>query len=141
MINELCEEYTAEVGETPDSRELQRLANEILREDLTDKRSNKVQEDEYSFLSDTQKKRRKFGVHQRKGKYEVGEVPLKHLEGFDLDGNLHRGTNRVHKSIGDMVTIDINSRPFDEHTRKQYEKFIKPGKVFTYDMKDGRWRV
>jgi hypothetical protein len=49
----LVEEYFAAVKEWPDSWQLQRLANEILREELTSTSGHKAKKP-YSFLSDRQ---------------------------------------------------------------------------------------
>src|SRR5690606_631133 len=53
-IEALIDEYVDAVGERPDKHELYRLANEILREDFRDNRSNKVKRVKYPVLSDRQ---------------------------------------------------------------------------------------
>jgi len=54
----LVEEYFQAVQEWPDGWQLQRLANEILREELKDKKKNKTHIKEYPILSDRQMERR-----------------------------------------------------------------------------------
>lgn len=57
-IDKLCTEYVEEVGEQPESYQLTRLANEILKEELTDKNTYKMSHGEYSILSERQLERR-----------------------------------------------------------------------------------
>lgn len=58
-IDALINEYVEAVGERPDKRWLYRLANEILREELTDKHPDKMARVEYPVMSDTQLERRR----------------------------------------------------------------------------------
>lgn len=57
-IDELIEDYFKVLGEMPSGVVLHRLGNEILREELQDKRSNKVTAEEHPILSETQLIRR-----------------------------------------------------------------------------------
>jgi hypothetical protein len=131
-IDALCEEYAASIGQPPDSLQLDRLANEILREELTDKRKNKTRVEEYPILSDYQISRRMFGVNQRKGKYPVSEVPLYMAMNYGTDNKEYRSHHREKRTITDLVDADLNSRPLDPVRRKQYEDFIKLGEVRSY---------
>lgn len=58
VVNQLCEEYVQHFGKKPPSYQLTLLADLILKEDMRNPSSHKVQEEEYPFLSNTQRKRR-----------------------------------------------------------------------------------
>jgi hypothetical protein len=85
-IDKLCEEYTAAVGEIPDSRQLQRLADEILREELTDKHPDKMTRNEYPIISIRQLNRRT----QR-------DASFKFTEEYGIDGKFHGIPTRRYK--------------------------------------------
>lgn len=57
-IEELTEAYFKQTGELPESEELNRLADFILKDDLTDKHPDKVTNAEYPILSEGQVKLR-----------------------------------------------------------------------------------
>lgn len=59
VIEALCEQYVLHYGKLPDSWQLQLLANVILQDDFANPSKYKTQEEEYSFHSETQRKRRK----------------------------------------------------------------------------------
>lgn len=58
-INSACEEYIDKRGKKPDSFLLQRLGNLILRDDLKNADSYKIQKEDYPFHSGPQAKRRR----------------------------------------------------------------------------------
>lgn len=58
VINDLCEQYVMEYNKAPDSWQLQLLANIILHDDISNPSPYKTQEEEYSFHSNAQRKRR-----------------------------------------------------------------------------------
>lgn len=53
-INALCEAYIKQTGEVPDGAQVQRLANWLLFEDLTNNHPDKVTRVEYPFLNKKQ---------------------------------------------------------------------------------------
>jgi len=57
-IEDLTDAYITQTGETPDSRQLIRLANYILQDDLSEKFPDKVSRTEYPILSRGQLKLR-----------------------------------------------------------------------------------
>lgn len=108
-IDELIEDYFKVLGRMPEGAVLNRLTNEILREELTDTRKNKVQTEEYPFLSETQVRRRTEGVHQRivEGKPPTGEIRnLSRIQNIGTDGKDYRKPTRKKLSIEDMLYID-----------------------------------
>ena len=85
VIDSLCEEYVEAIGEMPDSWQLQRLANEILREELTSTSGHKAKKP-YSFLSDRQMETR----------YRQ-EASFKFTEEYDTDGKFQGRPIRKYK--------------------------------------------
>ena len=57
-VQDLTDAYITQTGEIPDSDQLHRLANYILRDDLANKMPDKVSRTEYPFLSRGQLKLR-----------------------------------------------------------------------------------
>lgn len=99
-VDRLCEEYTESVGETPDSRQLYRLTNEILREELTDKRKNKVRAEEYPFLSKHQLKRRfdnEFPAKEVKGEKDEVITGTKKVSIVGDDGDIQGRKRNIYK--------------------------------------------
>lgn len=58
IVEEVCERYVAIYDKKPDMYLLTKLADLILHDDLTNPNVYKVQQEEYSFHSDTQRRRR-----------------------------------------------------------------------------------
>lgn len=58
-INQACEEYILKYGKKPDSLLLVRLANLVLRDDIKNPDSYKIQREQYPFHSEPQAKRRR----------------------------------------------------------------------------------
>jgi hypothetical protein len=58
IVNEVCEAYVMERGKKPEPYQLTLLGNLILKDDLANPSVYKIQDEEYPFHSDTQKKRR-----------------------------------------------------------------------------------
>jgi hypothetical protein len=88
VIDHVLNLYVERTGERPDNSILSRLSDVILRDELTNQSRTKNITEEYPFLSETQKSRRKA-----KNNYEVTslgvvnrEVPLKHAKNVALDG-------------------------------------------------------
>ncbi len=84
-VDKLCEEYYKAIREWPDSRQLKRLTDEILREELVSKKKNKASKP-YSFLSNNQFKRR----------YNQ-EASFKFTEEYDTDGKFQGKPIRRYK--------------------------------------------
>lgn len=58
VVDELLEAYVAKVGEVPDSLQVTRLADYILKDELNDRSPDKVSNTEFPFLSVGQQKLR-----------------------------------------------------------------------------------
>lgn len=96
LMDELLSAYVEQTGKTPDPKELQRLSDVCLHEELTDKRKNKMQLYEYPIMSDSQYERRVNGRHTRRNKTDTTdmEVPLEHGSNVATDGNNYTTARR-----------------------------------------------
>lgn len=91
LVDSLTETYVITTGKTPDGVQLDRLASFILKDELADKRKNKMQAEEYPLLSERQRETR-----------ERSEADFKVAEGvYGSDKRKHgRGTrNRKNNTI------------------------------------------
>lgn len=88
IVDDLLDVYITQTGERPDGAILNRLANVVLREDLTDKSSAKTSNREYPFLNEKQLGRRKDGIQRRRNAQGVKyrEVPLEQAQNVATDG-------------------------------------------------------
>ena len=57
-VEDITDEYFKQTGERPDGRQLERLTDYILRDELTDRSADKVTNNEYPILSSVQLSRR-----------------------------------------------------------------------------------
>lgn len=84
---EITDAYVEQTGERPDPSALSRLADVILLEELSSKKSNKMSEPEYPIMSDRQKESRSIGKRRRsKDGTNYREVPLTHASNVASDG-------------------------------------------------------
>src|SRR5690606_20937468 len=80
-VERLTDEYIASTGRVPDGALLERMANVILHEELTDNDEHKIAHKEYPILSDSMyqpKTEGRRGDSNRKDKLTLREVPLSH---------------------------------------------------------------
>lgn len=117
-VHALTEAYIDSVGVAPDSAELERLTDYILREELTDKRRNKVQDEEYPFLSESQLGRRRDH-----------EYSLSLAETYDLAGVNRAKPERRHRTAREERFIDRAARRKNRARMAQYRRDTSPGPV------------
>ena len=88
MVEGLTDAYVEQTGKTPDGPLLERLANVLLHEELSDKRADKMTLEEYPIMSDHQYDRRANGLKRPRNTAGVTtkEVPLKHAKYYATDG-------------------------------------------------------
>jgi hypothetical protein len=89
LIETITDEYVAQVGKTPPSDALTRMADVMLHEELTDSHPDKITREEYPILSDRMYAVRTKGRERRKNKAGVTtmEVPLEHGKNVATDGD------------------------------------------------------
>lgn len=90
------------------------LANEIMRETLTDKSTNKTRRDERPVLNSNQ-------IRHRKKR----ETTLRNARTYDQHGNDRRAPKRRKK--------------VDSLRVQRYQKYTKPGRVHSYNIADLTW--
>ena len=124
-VENLCETYSDDYGEfvqskideleakgldreslpifNKDTKSLSRLANILLNEELSDRSANKVSATEYPFLSDSQLKRRTYGLHERKSLGGFKEVGLSRFFALGSDKKDYRYPYRTFLPIKTQI--------------------------------------
>lgn len=115
---------------------LERLADAVLNEELTDTDSHKMNRDEYPFLSEVQLARRRDGVHVRDGGGTRGEMSLSAAGNIGTDGRDYREPTRRWRTPEENVWIDRNVKSRNTARATQYRKDSGPGRVTTYNLND-----
>lgn len=88
QVEFLTDAYVDQTGERPDSYQLHRLADVILREELSDPHPDKITRNEFPIMSDRMLGRRTTGAERRRkqdGTVTV-EVPFEHASNVATDG-------------------------------------------------------
>lgn len=119
-VDGLIESYIESTGRVPDGKQLERLTDYILKEELTNKLSNKVSSVEYPFLSETQLARRY--VHE----YSLGLA-----ETYDVDGVNRAKPERRRRTAREERFIDKVSQSRGRSRNKQYRRDTSPGSIIT----------
>lgn len=123
-INALVEAYHDSVGKSPDSAALERMANLIIYEELSDSHPDKMTREEYPIMSETQLSRRKEGKHRKKeANYRI-EVPFKLAENVGVDGRNYALPVRRDRSLRENVAVDEQAKSRNKERRKRYTDFI-----------------
>ncbi len=88
MVEDLTDAYVEQTGKTPDGPLLERLANVILHEELSDSHPDKMTLEEYPIMSERMYKVRTQGSERKKNKAGVVtyEVPITHGVNVATDG-------------------------------------------------------
>lgn len=96
-VERLTDEYVSHTGRIPDEALLLRMANVLLHEELTDNDKDKMRNNEYPILSDSQYARRTEGRHggtPRKDGLRLREVPLTQARNIGADGKNYNEPKR-----------------------------------------------
>jgi hypothetical protein len=117
VIDEAVETWFRETGEMPDAKQLERLADLILHEELTDG-SNEI-------LSDTQIARRQEGKHARKTNNPKIEVPFKVAENVGVDNRNYNKPARRERSQRENEHVDKAAKIRNKDRKKAYSDFTK----------------
>ncbi|MBU8715408.1 hypothetical protein KM924_23175 [Brevibacillus parabrevis] len=109
----LVDDYFACIGEMPEGTELERLADLILNEELTDKHPDKVTRTEYPFLSESQFARRRNN-----------ETSLdRAAESLDANGVDHRKPTRRLRNKWEDAFVDENAQIRNADRQRHYSAF------------------
>jgi hypothetical protein len=113
-IKSLIEVYYRTTGEMPDAVTLERLADLILYEELSDTHPDKVTRTEYPFFSETQfEERRK------------SEASFKLSEEQGVDGRNHKPPVRRERTNRELKFIDKQARARNKERKHTYHEFTK----------------
>ncbi|MCY7967735.1 hypothetical protein MOB49_11590 [Bacillus haynesii] len=138
-ITALADAYYDSVGEHPDSTALERMANLVIYEELSDSHPDKMTREEYPIMSETQLSRRKEGKHRKKeANYRI-EVPFKLAENVGVDGKNYALPVRRERSLRENMAVDEQAKSRNKELRKRYNDFINgrtPGQ-FTVNIATG----
>lgn len=120
-----------------DPKLLERLADVILDEELTDPNPHKVAQTEYPFFSEFQLARRTEGKHSAKWSGNMrGESPFEHADSYGTDGRNYRVPERRIRSRDEHIYVDETARIRNEARAAQYKRDTSPGRVVTYNLRD-----
>ncbi|MEK4267930.1 hypothetical protein [Bacillus sp. FSL W8-0940] len=127
-ITALADAYFDAVGEHPDSIALERMANLIIYEELSDTNKNKMKNDEYPIMSERMEKTRRSG-----------ETSEKMAEEYDEFGKNQGKPARRRLSTYEGIQMDRCAKARNKERRKKYLDFVKgktPGQ-FTVNITTG----
>jgi hypothetical protein len=125
-IDALIEEYLFLTGEMPDAVALERLADLILYEELTDSNEHKISQTEYPFLSERQFDRR--DNREVKSKYD--------MDGNALDGRNHGIPTRRERTGYENRFVDKKAKIRNKERKKTYDQFTKVQPVHVWNIND-----
>lgn len=121
LIGALIDEYVASTGERPDGAELDRLADAMLHEELTDRHPDKVTREEYPIMSEQQLARR-----------QNASAPLHAAHYEATDGRNYRVPTRRKRSTYENMFVDKVAKIRNKERKRQYAKDTRASEVVTY---------
>lgn len=124
VIDGMINDYVKEVGETPDSAQLERLTDGILYEELSDTHPDKITNTEYPFMSEWQ-----LDLRRDRESIEVSAN-----EG--TDGKNHRLPTRRRRNGYENWYMDHHAKGRNKERQDQYRKDTAAGEVVTYNLHD-----
>lgn len=133
---QIIENLTECAPETPDNKQLERLANAILHEELTDNTAWKSRHNEYPIMSDTQIARRREGKHKRKTEGLDREISLSKAETVDATRKDNRIPVRRERSNNENIYMDEAVKSRNADRKKKYSEFTRVQPVTTYFLSD-----
>lgn len=113
-IKSLTDAYVETVGERPGPKQLERLADLLLHEELTDPRPDKMTREEYPIMSDHQLSRR-----------HSGEVSMKVAEEYGVDRRNYKPPVRRKRTRKETWQIDRKAKSRNEERRRAYREFTR----------------
>ncbi|MEV2320435.1 hypothetical protein ABNC55_20910 [Paenibacillus larvae] len=120
-VEALTDAYIDSIGQAPDSVQLERLADYILAEELTDMHPDKMTREEYPFFSSWQLQRR------RNKESSSGEAAT-----VGVDGREHRKMTRRKRRRAEDNYVDRSAKIRNKERRERYRNERRPGEVKTY---------
>ncbi|PFF33215.1 hypothetical protein CN335_21365 [Bacillus thuringiensis] len=124
-IKSLTDAYVRTVGERPEPKQLERLADLILYEELHDTHPDKMTREEYPIMSDYQLSRR-----------HSGEVSMKVAEEYGVDRRNYKPPVRRKRMRKETWQIDRDAKSRNEERRRAYREFTRVQTVRIYNEKE-----
>lgn len=127
-ITKLTDDYFNKVGEKPDSTALERMANLLLYEDLTNPHPDKMAREEYPIMSESQREER-----------VKSEASDKLAEEYGDDGRNYRIPNRRKRTSYESKFVDKVAKARNKEWRDCYKDFVsgKSSGQFTINIATG----
>lgn len=122
-IKLLTDAYVEAVGERPEPKQLERLADLLLYEELGDTHPDKMAREEYPIMSDHQLARR-----------HSGEVSMKVAEEYGVDRRNYKPPVRRKRTRKETWKIDREAKSRNEERRKVYREFTRVQAVRIYEV-------
>ncbi|MGN4664753.1 hypothetical protein ACTFRP_02465 [Bacillus cereus group sp. MYBK234-1] len=122
-IKLLTDAYVGTVGERPEPKQLERLADLLLYEELSNTHPDKMAREEYPIMSDYQLSRR-----------HSGEVSMKVAEEYGVDRRCYKPPVRRKRTRKETWQIDRETKSRNEERRKAYREFMGVQAVNTYSI-------
>ncbi|WP_242264899.1 hypothetical protein [Bacillus cereus group sp. BfR-BA-01422] len=113
-IKSLTDAYVGTVGERPEPKQLERLADLLLYEELHDTHPDKMTKVEYPIMSDHQLSRR-----------HSGEVSMKVAEEYGVDRRNYKPPVRRKRTRRETWKIDREAKSRNEERRRVYREFTR----------------
>jgi hypothetical protein len=114
-LEALAEEYFAKAGEMPDAVALERMADLVLYEELTDNDRMKVRNNEYPILSE----------HQFDRRDNVVSVVGDDIENSPSDGRKHLKPTRRKRTDYENKFVNKKAKARNKDRKKTYHDFTK----------------
>jgi hypothetical protein len=124
-VERITEWWYRETGAMPDDKQLERLADLLLHEELTDTHPDKVTKTEYPFFSDSQ-----FDERYR------AEASFKLAEEQGVDGRNHKPPVKRRRSNREDYIVNKKAKSKNKERQRQYNEFTKTQPVQTYNLRD-----
>jgi hypothetical protein len=123
-IEQLTESYYAKTGEMPDGKQLEKLADLCLYEELTDSNPDKMTANEYPFMSEYQFDRRDSRESS------VGEA----IDNSAADGRKHYKPTRRTRSDYENRFVDKKAKARNKERKRTYAEFTRVQPVLVRKM-------
>ncbi|HHT7127809.1 hypothetical protein [Bacillus cereus] len=125
-INSLTDAYVEALGERPEPKQLERLADLLLYEELHDTHPDKMTREEYPIMSEHQLARR-----------HSDEVSMKVAEEYGVDRRCYKSPIRRKRTRKETWQIDRETKSRNEEKRKAYREFTRVQEVRVHSIEGG----
>lgn len=125
MIDAMINDYVTRYGESPPSDQLERLADAIMHEEITDRHPDKMSRAEFPIMSQRQLERR----HDREYNFDLAE-------NYDVNGKNYGKPERRHRIAKEQRFIERTAQQRNRARNAQYKRDTSPGTVAIYNLRD-----